>query len=154
MIVQFTPSALGESKWYEYVVRFLFGALITALAGMIAKTFGPELGGLFLAFPAIFPASATLIEKHVRQEKEQLGLHGSKVAAAAVSVDSAGAATGSIALGVFGIIVWQAMPNHSVWSVLTAAIVAWLAVSVLLWLIRKRTFAGFIRWRSHCTQMR
>jgi hypothetical protein len=30
--------------------------------GLLAKKFGSTVGGLFLAFPAIFPASATLIE--------------------------------------------------------------------------------------------
>jgi hypothetical protein len=30
---------------------------------------GPRVGGLFLAFPAIFPASATLVEKHEKQKK-------------------------------------------------------------------------------------
>jgi Protein of unknown function (DUF3147) len=68
MQVHLDFSAVGETKWYEYAVRFMFGGLITAIAGVIAKTFGPVVGGLFLAFPAIFPASATLIEKHERRK--------------------------------------------------------------------------------------
>ena len=64
-------SVLGQTKWHEYAVRFLFGGLITAVAGIIAEKCGPGIGGLFLAFPAIFPASATLIEKHEKQKKEQ-----------------------------------------------------------------------------------
>ena len=56
--------ALRQTKWYEYAVRFLFGGTITVLAGVIAKQYGPTMGGLFLAFPAIFPAGATLVEKH------------------------------------------------------------------------------------------
>jgi hypothetical protein len=67
MQIKVYPSALGQTKWYEYAIRFLFGGMITAVAGMIAKQFGPGIGGLFLAFPAIFPASATLIEKHETQ---------------------------------------------------------------------------------------
>jgi len=39
---------------------------MTVIAGLIAFRFGPVVGGLFLAFPAIFPASATLIERHGR----------------------------------------------------------------------------------------
>ena len=50
--------------------KVLYWGLITAVAGIIAKQFGPGIGGLFLAFPAIFPASATLIEKHEKQKKE------------------------------------------------------------------------------------
>ena len=102
MEIQLHSEVVGETKWYEYAVRFLFGGLITALAGIIAKKFGPEIGGLFLAFPAIFPASATLIEKHEKQEKERLGLKGTKRAADAVSVDAAGAAIGTIGLACFG----------------------------------------------------
>ena len=74
MLIQVDPSALGQTKWHEYAVRFLFGGLITAIAGIIAKKFGPGVGGLFLAFPAIFPASATLIEKHEKEKKESEGL--------------------------------------------------------------------------------
>jgi len=47
-------SALRRTKWYEYAIRFLFGGIITAITGLIAKKFGPQVGGLFLAFPAIF----------------------------------------------------------------------------------------------------
>jgi hypothetical protein len=32
--------------------------------------------GLLLAFPAIFPAGATLIEKDEKEKKEKKGLHG------------------------------------------------------------------------------
>jgi hypothetical protein len=66
MIIQFKPSALRQTRWYEYLIRFGLGGAMTVVAGLIAARFGPVIGGLFLAFPAIFPASATLIEKHVR----------------------------------------------------------------------------------------
>jgi Protein of unknown function (DUF3147) len=78
MIVQFKPSALGQTRWYEYLVRFVLGGAMTVVAGLIAARFGPEIGGLFLAFPAIVPASATLIEKHVRERKEKAGLPGAR----------------------------------------------------------------------------
>jgi len=71
MIVQLNPSALRETHWYEYLIRFALGGAVTVVAGLIAARFGPVVGGLFLAFPAIFPASATLIEKHVRRRKEK-----------------------------------------------------------------------------------
>jgi len=51
---------------------------MTVIAGAIASRFGPAVGGLFLAFPAIFPASVTLVEKHVRQQKEEKGLRGAR----------------------------------------------------------------------------
>jgi hypothetical protein len=138
MRIQISLSSLVETKWYEYAVRFVFGGLITAIAGIIAKEFGPVLGGLFLAFPAIFPASATLLEKHQKEEKDRLGLHGAKRAAEAVSVDAAGAAIGSIGLVAFASVIWRTIAHHSAWFVLVAAMVTWLLVAVGLWEIRKR----------------
>jgi uncharacterized protein DUF3147 len=73
MQIKVDSSVFGQTKWYDYVVRFLFGGLITAVAGIIAKKFGPGIGGLFLAFPAIFLASVTLIEKHEKEKEESLG---------------------------------------------------------------------------------
>ena len=138
MQIKVDLSVLGQTKWYEYAVRFLFGGLITAFAGIIAKKFGPGIGGLFLAFPAIFPASATLIEKHEKQKKEKEGLRGTQRGREAASVDAAGAAMGSSGLLVFALLVWQLIPHHSTWMVLMAATAAWLAVSVLIWLVRKQ----------------
>ena len=43
---------------------------------MIARKFGPLMGGLFLAFPAIFPAGATLIKKHEKEKKDRAGCRG------------------------------------------------------------------------------
>jgi hypothetical protein len=71
MQIKVDTSGLGQTKWYEYAVRFVAGGPVTATAGIIAKKFGPGVGGLFLAFPAIFPASATLIEKHEKQRKKR-----------------------------------------------------------------------------------
>lgn len=138
MIVKVDLSPLSETRWSDYAVRFLFGGLITAAAGIIAKSFGPVVGGLFLAFPAIFPASATLIEKHEINQKERLGLKGTRRAAAAVSIDAAGAAMGSIGLTVFALMVWRFMPSHSPWIVLGLATLAWAAVSATVWGVRKR----------------
>jgi hypothetical protein len=84
MIVQANFSALRETRWYEYLIRFALGGMMTVIAGLIAAGFGPVVGGLFLAFPAIFPASATLIEKHARERKEKVGLIGARRLAAIV----------------------------------------------------------------------
>jgi uncharacterized protein DUF3147 len=90
MQIKVEPSVLRQTKWHEYAVRFFVGGLITAIAGVIAKEFGPAVGGLFLAFPAIFPASATLIEKHEKKRKQQLGLQGIDRGREAASADAAG----------------------------------------------------------------
>lgn len=138
MRIQIHISALKQTKWHECAVRFIFGGLITVVTGLIAKKFGPGLGGLFLAFPAIFPASATLIEKHENEKKEQKGIHGTNRGREAASVDAAGAAMGSMGLFVFALLVWRVIPDHRHWLVLIAATLAWLAVSILIWHIRKR----------------
>ena len=56
LIVRIDFSGLRQSHWYEYATRFVLGGLMTVVAGLIANLYGPEVGGLFLAFPAIFPA--------------------------------------------------------------------------------------------------
>ena len=66
MTVALTLSGLKRTKWYEYVVRFVLGGMVTAGAALIAKNVSPSFGGLFLAFPAILAASSTLVEKHER----------------------------------------------------------------------------------------
>jgi len=138
MQIKVDPSVIGKTRWHEYAIRFLFGGLITAVAGILAKKFGPGIGGLFLAFPAIFPASATLIEKHEKQKKEEKGLRGTPRGREAASVDAAGSAIGSVGLLVFASIVWQFAPRHSTWIVLMGATITWLTVSVLMWHVRKR----------------
>jgi hypothetical protein len=137
MQIKVDTSALGQIKWSEYAIRFFFGGSITVIAGLIAKQYGPAIGGLFLAFPAIFPASATLIEKHESQKKEDQGLHGAQRGRQAASVDAAGSAMGSIGLLSFAVVVWQFIPRYSAWAVLAAATLAWATVSGAAWQIRK-----------------
>jgi hypothetical protein len=50
-------------KWIKELQSFFvnyqwFGGICTVGAGLIAKPYGAGIGRLFLAFPAIFPASA------------------------------------------------------------------------------------------------
>src|SRR5947208_3783360 len=96
MLVTIDPSRLNGTRWYEYLIRFVFGGLITIVAGAIAKEWGPAIGGLFLAFPSIFPASATLVEKHESERKQRQGLHGAKRGFDAPAGDRHGATIGSV----------------------------------------------------------
>lgn len=137
MKIEINFAALGRSKWYEYLVRFAFGGLVTALAGIIAKRYGPGVGGLFLAFPAIFPATATLLEKHEKQKKERVGKTGILRAREIAGADAAGAAIGSLGLMVFAVIAWRWLPRGSMEVVLSAATLAWLLVCVTTWIARK-----------------
>lgn len=138
MKVELDISTLKNTRWYELAVRFFLGGLITAATGIIGKKFGPAVGGLFLAFPAIFPASATLIEKHEIEKKQQAGLNGITRARQLVAVDAAGAAIGCIGLFAFAGIVTKLIAHHPAWLVITGATILWMAVSLLGWYIRKR----------------
>jgi Protein of unknown function (DUF3147) len=128
-------SMLKETKWYEYGVRFLIGGGITVFAGVIAKVFGPTIGGLFLAFPAIFPASATLIEKHEKEKKEKVSVDPGFRGQIVVALDAAGATMGAIGLIVFAALTWQLLPAHETWAVLSGSTIAWFIVSVAIWRI-------------------
>ncbi len=138
MRIKVDPSVLRETRWNDYAVRFLLGGLITAGTGLVAKEFGTVIGGLFLAFPAILPASATLIEKHERERKEKHGLRGSAQARKAASVDAAGASLGSLGLLAFAFVAWRLLGREKTWLALTIATAAWTIVSLVAWLIRKR----------------
>jgi hypothetical protein len=138
MRIKIDSSSLRETKWYHYGIRFLFGGLITALTGIIAKEWGPIVGGLFLAFPAIFPASATLVEKHEKQKKEKHGLRGTVRGRRVAAVDAAGSAIGSLGLILFAIIVWELLRNQGAFRVLLFATIAWLAIAVFAWILRER----------------
>ena len=137
MKITFHPSALKQSRFYELLLRFFFGGLITVIAALIAKKFGPVVGGLFLAFPAIFPSSATLIEKHEREKKAKHGLHGLLRGRLAAGVDAAGAALGALGLISFALIVWQLLPRFALWLTLLLAILAWATISVVAWRLYK-----------------
>ena len=136
MRVRVDLSALRRTKWFEYAVRFVCGGAITLTAGLLAEHFGPAFGGLFLAFPAIFPASATLIEKHEEEKKRKAGIPSTSRGRRAAALDARGAAVGSLGLMIFASCVWKGLP---VWNAAAARVVAtlvWFGVSVLLWQIR------------------
>src|ERR1700750_3099989 len=107
MVVRVQWSALKQGSWYEYGARFVLGGLATVLSGAVAKVFGPEAGGLFLAFPAIFCASATLIEKHERDRKRGRDLQGAIRGKEAAALDAAGAVLGSFGMVAFAWTVWS-----------------------------------------------
>src|SRR5689334_2494674 len=62
--VEVDSSQFAEESFAEYALRFTFGGAITVCATLVARRYGPSIGGLFLAFPAILPASITLVKRH------------------------------------------------------------------------------------------
>jgi hypothetical protein len=130
-------AALAETSWKEYLVRFCLGGFITVTTGLIAHRFGPSIGGLFLAFPAIFPATATLIATREKEKKQLYGMNGTSRGRLAAGIEARGTALGSIGLIVFAVIVWRLLlSGRRPELVLAAATGAWLATSITLWSVR------------------
>ena len=137
MRIEFDISALKRTRWYEYALRFLFGGAVTVAAGLIAKRYGPVFGGLFLAFPAIFPASATLVQKHETQKKRNAGIVDRVRGRKAAALDARGAAFGCIALVCFAAVLWGALPRWNAAVSLAAGAGVWLAIALLAWRMSK-----------------
>ena len=143
MMVQAKFGALKGIKPHEFAIRFAFGGLVCVAAGLIAKSFGPGIGGLFLAFPAIFPAGASLVESHEKMHKARAGFDGTRRGRAVASIDAAGAAIGCIGLAGFAIVLWTLLTSWNTYAVFMLASLVWLTASVGCWMIRKsRVFRG------------
>ncbi|MFK4509379.1 hypothetical protein LPJ38_15815 [Bradyrhizobium daqingense] len=143
MLIKLSPAALKQTHWYEYAVRFALGGVATVATGLIGSHFGVAIGGLFLALPAIFCASATLIESHERRAKEKAGLSGRRRGQQAAALDAAGASLGSIGLAAFAA-TFYIVVSTSIIGAFAAAILAWTLVSVSAWWLRRklRTTSG------------
>jgi hypothetical protein len=152
MKVQFDFSNLHRTTASEYSIRFVLGGLVTLATGAIAHRYGPIAGGLFLAFPAIFPASATLVEKHETERKRSHGLQGVRRGRRSAALDAIGAALGSLGLVVFALVVWLAIGVFQTAAVLPAATIAWLVVALVAWRIRRALPVDWINrlkgWRD------
>ncbi|MEU3345982.1 DUF3147 family protein [Streptomyces sp. NPDC006700] len=100
----------------DLFLRFGFGAGVSLLAAVVSRLFGPFVGGVFLAFPAILLASLTLVA-------EEEGLTSARD-------DARGATLGTVGLAAFAVVAAVLLPQHSAWLALGAATAAWLAVSL------------------------
>jgi hypothetical protein len=135
--IRLSPSSLRESRWHEYVIRFSLGGAATVFTGLIGSRYGASVGGLFLALPAIFCASATLIEEHEIRRKREVGLAGERRGKQAAALDAAGAGLGSLGLLAFAISFYLLVQQSAGWAFLIAS-VAWLSVSIIAWLAQKK----------------
>jgi hypothetical protein len=135
--IRISPSSLREGRWYEYVTRFVLGGAATVFTGLVSSRYGASVGGLFLALPAIFCASATLIEKHEIRRKREAGLAGKRRGQEAAALDAAGAALGAIGMLAFAVVFWCVV-ERSVGGAFTAASLVWLVASVVAWFARRK----------------
>jgi nicotinamide-nucleotide amidase len=103
----------------EIGIRFAFGFAISVLAGAAVLGFGARFGGLLLAFPAILPATLTLLER--------------RDGTAQATSDVRGAAIGGVALVAFAGVVALTVRTAPALSLL-AGLGAWLAAGAVLFL--------------------
>lgn len=136
--VRISLSSLREGRPYEYLVRFVLGGAATVVAGLISSRYGATIGGLFLALPAIFCASATLIETHEIRRKRKAGLAGRRRGQEAAALDAAGAALGALGMLAFAL-VFFIMVEVSIFAAFVTASLAWLVVSMAAWYARRKT---------------
>ncbi len=123
--IRFDFSKLGKTKPSQYLSRFLFGAAVTVLAGLVSKWAGPVIGGLFLAFPGIFPPGISFVETEETKRKAEAGLQGTERARARAlaSLEAAGASEGAVGLIVFAAVLWAGLPRYGLlWSLLAGTL--------------------------------
>jgi hypothetical protein len=135
--IRISPSALKEGRWYEYVVRFALGGSATVFTGLISRWCGAAVGGLFLALPAIFCASATLIESHEIRRKRKAGLDGRWRGQEAAALDAAGAGLGAFGILAFAPLFWL-LVEKSMAEAFAGASLAWLTMSLACWFARRK----------------
>lgn len=101
-------------------------ALIVVIkaAAIVTILLGSRLGGVLLAFPAILPATLTLIEEEESEE--------------AAKDDDAGAVLGAISLVSFAATMWLLLPAAAPAAALTAGAAVWLVTAVGLYVVVQR----------------
>ena len=132
---RFDLGAIKKHSFGDYATRFAFGAGISAAAAIVATVFGAKVGGVLLAFPAIMPASLTLIEKKDGRHK--------------AAINAYAAILGSVALIAFAIVASYAFKHFSGVVALLLAAAAWLFVAAvlyvsMLWLPRRLSSRGSV----------
>lgn len=115
-------SGVKEVAWWEHAIRFVFGGAISVGAGLVGHHWGPAVGGLFIAFPSILPASLTLVRRHDGKRKAIEDAQGARFGA----IGQAAFASSALAMTCAG---WPPA------LVLALATLAWCATSSALWAI-------------------
>lgn len=126
--VRVRPGELAQTSPRDWLIRFGFGAGVSALAGVVSALAGPRIGGIFLAFPAILLASLTLVAKEdgARQARN----------------DARGAVLGTLGLLAFAIVVAATVTRWPLWAALAVASVTWTVVALGGYFIARRLGFG------------
>ena len=121
----------GDLAW-----RFVLGGTVTAATALVARAYGPGIGGVFLAFPAILPASLTLVAKGQERRKAALGLSGTIRGRKAAALDALGAFLGSAGLLGFAVAMQRLAIQVRPAFALAGATLVWFAIAWFLWALR------------------
>jgi hypothetical protein len=121
--VKFEPAHLREIAAWEYAVRFGFGGALCVLTGIVGDHWAAY-AGMLMAFPAILPASLTLVKKHDGRERAEQDARGGRI--------------GVLGLAAFAAVVAIAAGSVPVPVVLGLATLAWAGVAVSAWLVLAR----------------
>lgn len=111
--------SIRNVKASEMLVRFALGACVSVVAAIISNSAGARLGGVFLAFPAILPASLTFVQKKEGTSKADR--------------DAVGAILGGLALLAFAAVGESMFGRHNAVLVLGMALAAWLMCIAVLY---------------------
>ena len=126
LVPKVNPQEVAKHKPADYLLRFAFGAGISLAAGLIGMKFGPVVGGIFLGFPAILPASLTLIEKKSGKDE--------------AAIDSEGAILGAVALVAFAFVIALTVTSWGVVTSLVVGLAVWLIVAIALYVMAAGVF--------------
>ncbi len=137
MRISLNIAAVRQLSFGDLAKRFVLGGAVTAVAGVIASLWGPSLGGLFLAFPAILPMALTLIADDQQARKERLGLHGVVSGRKAAALDAFGAFMGTGGLCAFALVVHRLAGDGYRATAVAVATLVWCAISSGLWWLRR-----------------
>jgi len=121
--IQLDRSRLHEVKAADLAIRFAFGCGMSVVAGAVTLAVGDHLGGLFLAFPAILPASLTLIGQKDGDDEAEL--------------DAVGATLGAVALVAFAVVAVSLFTVITPTVVEALALAGWLAVAFGLYFLAR-----------------
>jgi hypothetical protein len=126
--LSFEPSRAADCEARGLAIRFAFGFVISLAVSGITELAGYGVGGLFLAFPAILPASLTLIAENDGERKAR--------------VDAAGAIIGAFGLIAFAVVSWALIGSIPVLAAQVLAAVTWGVVAVSGYLLLRRLARG------------
>jgi hypothetical protein len=126
--IRIRPQELVQTRARDWLVRFGFGAGMSALAGTISALASSALGGVFLAFPVISLASLTLVaqEDGVRQARN----------------DARGAGLGTLGLVELAAVASVSLTRWRLWAAFTAATAAWAFAALGAYLLARTLGVG------------